>query len=125
MRERWALEDNSGWLQPSDAADLITRRLESGVLCTWFEGDAGRRIAFVTNGSRAMVLRLDHDAGDPGEHAIDPGATGVSGGFMLENGQVDEYADTDTVALHEGLRILRHLVAEGEPPSDANWQIDR
>lgn len=72
-----------------------------------------------------MVLRLDHDAGDPGEHAIDPGATGTSGGFILDNGQNDEYADSDTVELQEGLRILRHLIAEGTPPPDAAWQVDR
>lgn len=125
MRERWALQDSPGWLEPSDAADLITRRLESGVLCTWFESDAGRLIGFVTNGSRAMVLRLDHDAGDPGEHAIEPGATGTSGGFILDNGQDDEYPDSDTVALQDGLRILQHLIAEGTHPPDAAWQIDR
>ena len=125
MRERWAVQDDPGWLQPSDATDLVGRRLESGVLCTWFESEAGRTIAFVTNGSRAMVLRLDHNDGDQGEHAIAPVATGISGGLMLDNGQVDEYADSDTVALQEGLRILRHLIAEGEPPPDAHWQIDR
>lgn len=39
--------------------------------------------------------------------------------------QVDDYPDHDTVPLGEALRIVAHLVAEGVPPSDASWQVDR
>ena len=106
-------------------AELIERRVSQGQLTTWLESSRGRKIALVSNGSRAMVMLLEHGDGDPGEHAVDPAGTGSSRGFELENGQVDEYPDADTVPMDEALRILAHLVAEGVPPSDASWQVDR
>jgi hypothetical protein len=65
-----------------------------------------------------MVMLLDGE-GDPGAHAIDPGADGSSGGFVLANGQNDEYPDKDTVPLPEALRIVRHILTHGNPPADA------
>jgi hypothetical protein len=125
MVERWALQGHSDWLEPSQVTKLVMDRLERQMLTTWLESDSGRIIAFVTNGSRAMVLLMEGFEGDPGEHAIDPTASGVSGGFVLENGQVDDYEDRDTVVLPEALRILRHLLADGVQPADATWQVDR
>ncbi|WP_020578287.1 hypothetical protein [Actinopolymorpha alba] len=84
-------------------------------MTTWLESSRGGTIALVSNGSRAMVMLLEHDDGDPGEHAIDPGGVGSSGGFVLENGQVDEYPDRDTVPMGDALRILVYLVSEGVP----------
>lgn len=46
-------------------------------------------------------------------------------GRAAEDGQVDEYDDRDTVPMGEALRIVAHLVAEGVPPVDASWQVDR
>jgi len=66
--------------------------MADGTLTMWFESDRGRAMAFVTNRYRAMVMLLD-EPGDPGEHAIDPGALGEQGGYVLENGQHDAYAD--------------------------------
>jgi hypothetical protein len=43
----------------------------------------------------------------------------------LDNGQVDEYADRDTVRTSDALRIVSHLVSEGVPPDDASWEVDR
>ena len=94
-------------------------------MTTWFQSSRGRRIAFVSNGSRAMVMLLEHDEGDPGEHAIDPQGSQSSGGFVLENGQVDVYSDHDTVPFREALRIVTHLVSEGAPPNEVAWQVDR
>lgn len=95
-------------------------------MTTWLESSLGRRLALVSNGPRAMVLLLEHDDGDPGEHAIDSaGGVGSSGGFVLDNGQEDEYADRDTVPMREALRIVAHLVSDGVFPSDASWQVDR
>jgi hypothetical protein len=94
-------------------------------MTTWLESSLGRRIGFVTNGPRAMVLLLGDDQGDPGEHAIDPEGEGSSGGYVLDNGQVDEYSDRDTVPTSDALRIISHLVSEGVPPNDAPWVVDR
>ncbi|MFF2653326.1 hypothetical protein [Streptomyces sp. NPDC058045] len=63
--------------------------------------------------------------GDPGEHAVDREAEGVSEGFVLANGQQDEYPDRDTVPVGEALRIVAHVVGTGSWPSDASWASDR
>lgn len=71
-----------------------------------------------------MVMLLDGE-GDPGAHASDPGAEDWSDGFILENGQNDEYPDEDTVLLSEAFRIVRHIIVKGTPPADAAWTVDR
>ncbi|SCF56397.1 hypothetical protein [Streptomyces sp. Ncost-T10-10d] len=57
-----------------------------------------------------MVMLLDGE-GNPGEHASDPGAEERSDGFILENGQNDEYPDEDTVLLGEAFRIVHHILS--------------
>ena len=127
VQERWRISDRpDDMVDAATLAETIERRVASGVMTTWLESSLGRRIALVSNGLRAMVLLLQHDDGDPGEHAIDP-AAGVasSGGFVLDNGQVDEYPDRETVPMGEALRIVVSLVSDGVPPSDASWEVDR
>jgi hypothetical protein len=77
----------------------------------------------VTNGDRAMVALLD-ESGDPGEHMVDPGASGMATGFMLDNGQIDEYANADTVPLEQALVCIAALVA-GASDTSTIWQSDR
>lgn len=71
-----------------------------------------------------MVMLLD-DESDPGEHAVTPGAASRSKGFILANGQHDEYLDEDTVPLPDALRIVDQILAEGTPPGDTTWSVDR
>ncbi|MFB7368836.1 hypothetical protein ACFC0D_03170 [Streptomyces sp. NPDC056222] len=78
----------------------------------------------MTNTERAMVVLMEGE-GDPGEHAVDPGAEGSSDGFLLSNGQYDEYLDEDTVPLGEAFRIVDHIVSKGSWPPDARWLADR
>ena len=125
MQEQWHLSDRPGPVEADSIAATVERRVSQGTMPTWLVSSRGRTITLVSNGSRAMVMFLEHSDGDPGEHAIDPTGVGSSGGFVLENGQVDDYPDRDTVPMGEALRILAHLVAEGLPPSDASWQVDR
>ena len=125
VQEQWHLADQPGAVDAESLAATIEQRVSQGTMTTCLESSRGRTIYFVSNGSRAMVMLLEHSDGDPGEHAIDPAGAGSSGGFVLENGQVDDYPDHDTVPLGEALRIVAHLVAEGVPPSDASWQVDR
>ena len=91
---------------------------------TWLEDDEGRLPAVITNGERAMVMLMD-EAGDPGEHLTDPHGEGRSGGFRLANGQVDAYADRDTVALGVAGEAVAHLVDHGVWPDDATVEDDR
>lgn len=124
--EWWSLLDRPDEAVDADAlAEVVAGRAAAGTVSTWLTSSQGRRLGLVSNGSRAMVLLLDHD-GDPGEHAVDPDAgTGSSDGYVLENGQVDEYPDQDTVPVDEAVRIVAHVLAHGAPPGDAGWQVDR
>lgn len=124
VQERWAQQDVGQWLTFSEARELIERRISEDQLTTWFESDRGRTLAVVTNRERAMVMLLDGPE-DAGAHAIDPKASGTSEGYVLENGQSDEYADRDTVELRRALAVVEHIILVGEPPADAAWSVDR
>ncbi|MFI7322753.1 hypothetical protein [Streptomyces venezuelae] len=78
----------------------------------------------MTNTERAMVMLLE-GGDDPGEHAVDPGAEGSSDGFVLRNGQNDEYLDEDTVPIREAFRLVEQIVGTGYWPADARWVVDR
>lgn len=116
--------DESSSVGPDEAIAVLRRRIAGGTCELWLAASSGRLLAVVTNAERAMVVLLDGE-GDPGEHATDPGAEGWSDGFVLANGQGDEYPDEDTVPLDEALRIVRHILATGGPPADAPWTVDR
>jgi hypothetical protein len=120
----WRASDTSEPLDGDGAGSLIRARIDRGEYETWFESDAGELLAIVTNGERAMVMLLQ-EAGDPGEHAVDASAaTSTSGGYVLADGQVDAYADRDTVSLATAVDLLSAVVDGRErPPTD--WQIDR
>ncbi|WP_067825629.1 hypothetical protein [Actinomadura kijaniata] len=123
MAETWSF-DGTASVTPDTAVHGIRARIAEGRLETWLHSSAGRALAFVTNAERAMVMLVD-EPGDPGGHATSPGAEGRSGGFVLANGQADEYPDADTVPLAEAFRIVRHAIAHGSPPPDAAWAADR
>lgn len=123
MAESWRF-DGGAPLTPDAAVEELRARSGRGTLESWLTSSSGRLLAVVTNTRRAMVMLLDGE-GDPGEHAVDPGADGWSDGFVLSNGQDDEYPDEDTVPLPQALRIVRHILAHGTPPGDAPWKVDR
>lgn len=56
-------------------------------------------------------------------HAIDEGAQGTSGGYLLENGQEDEYADRDTLTLPDALSVVEWILIHGAAP-EIDWSID-
>lgn len=90
----------------------------------WRTSARGPSLAFVTNTERAMVLLLD-GAGDAGEHAVDPGAEDRSEGFVLANGQHDQYPDADTGPVADAFGVVRHVVATGSWPVAAHRVADR
>ncbi|WP_405848830.1 serine hydrolase [Streptomyces sp. NBC_01518] len=98
--------------------------LAEGRLETWLTSSAGRSPALVTITRRPMVMLLDGE-GDPGEHAVTPGAEGWSEGFVRTGGQHDTYPDADTVPLTEALSIASYIVRTGNWPCDATWLTDR
>ena len=89
---------------------------------TTFVSSLGRILMLVTNGSRAMVVLLERE-GEPGQHVVDPDADGVSGGYLLDNGQVDEYPDTDTIELEQAFGVVRDVVS-GARSTAVRWRAD-
>ncbi|GGZ37460.1 hypothetical protein [Streptomyces poonensis] len=125
MIESWVIDGGSTVPVSFEVVLKILRpRIGGGQLETWLTSSSGRSLAFVTNTARAMVMLLDGE-GDPGEHAVDPGADGWSEGFVLSNGQHDAYPDEDTVPIGEAFRIVEHIVSTGSWPADARWVADR
>ncbi|WP_308251066.1 Imm1 family immunity protein [Streptomyces anulatus] len=125
MIETWVINDGSPVPVASETVlEALRSRVESRQLETWLTSSAGRSLAFVTNTERAMVMLLEEE-GDPGEHAADPGAKGASDGFVLSNGQDDEYPDEDTVPIDEAFRLVKQVVSTGCRPTDAHWVVDR
>ncbi|MET3650386.1 hypothetical protein [Dyella japonica] len=125
MSEVWSLAGNTAPIEEDTVIGTLRARVSNGELETWLTSSSGRTLAFVTNKARAMVM-LWRNESDPGEHAITPQAgDGLSEGFVLANGQRDEYYDTETVPLEEGLRIVKHIVGSGSWPADSQWMADR
>ncbi|MFF4450970.1 hypothetical protein [Streptomyces sp. NPDC001502] len=123
--ESWVINDDSPVpVSSAVVLEALRSRIASGRLETWLTSSSGRSLAFVTNTERAMVMVLK-EAGDPGEHAVDPGAQGSSDGFVLSNGQDDEYPDEDTVPIGEAFRLVKQIVDTGSWPTDARWVVDR
>lgn len=122
MAESWTIEGGSA--AAAAVPEALRARVRSGQLETWLTSSSGRSLIFVTNTERAMVVLLEGD-GDPGEHAVDPAAAGTSGGFVLANGQHDEYPDQDTVPIGDALDIVAHIVSTGSWPPHARWVTDR
>lgn len=125
MIESWVINDDSPVpVSSAVVLEALRSRIDSGQLETWLTSSSGRSLGFVTNTERAMVMLLE-DEGDPGEHAVAPGAEGSSDGFVLSNGQSDEYPDEDTVPIREAFRLVEHIIGTGSWPADARWVVDR
>ncbi|WP_319459378.1 hypothetical protein [Micromonospora sp. RTP1Z1] len=89
MNDHWREPDRHAPLSGAQAADVVRRRIDHGMLETWFEHDRGRLLAVVSNGTRALIMLLE-EPGDPGEHAIDPTGTGQQDGFVLGERTTDD-----------------------------------
>lgn len=123
--ESWVINDGSLVLTSSEVVmETLRSRIDSGQLETWLISSSGRSLAFAANTERAMVMLLEEE-GDPGEHAVDLGCEGSSDGFVLCNGQHDEYPDRDTAPIREAFRLVEHIVGTGSWPADASWVVDR
>ena len=123
--ESWVINDDSSVPVSSGVVlEALRSRVDRGQLETWLISSSGRLLAFTTNTERAMVMLLEEE-GDPGEHAVDPESEGSSDGFVLSNGQQDEYPDQDTVPIGEAFRLVEHIVGTGSWPADAHWVVDR
>ncbi|WP_371677472.1 hypothetical protein [Streptomyces sp. NBC_01276] len=118
MSHRWRLLGSaSDGYSGAEARSLLVRRLDWASQETWFDDGRGRLLSVVTNGERAMVALVDGE-GDPGEHLVDPRAEGVSGGYLLSNGQIDTYSDRETVPFPVACRAVEHFIEHDAWPHD-------
>ncbi|WP_033223003.1 hypothetical protein [Kitasatospora phosalacinea] len=124
MIESWAFDDSTAVTSAGAALQKLHERIAAGHLESWLSSSTGRSLGLITNTEQAMILLLDGED-DPGEHAVDPGATGQSSGFVLANGQQDDYPDRDTVSLAQALQAVSHILTTGDPPTDTAWAVDR
>jgi hypothetical protein len=124
VAEEWSVLDEEELVNGHEAAELVSTNVRDGRLTTHFASDQGRTLMVVSNGTRAMVVLMG-GVGDPGEHAVSPGAAASSDGYVLENGQQDTYEDADTVPLTDAFELVRSIVASGIPSAEASWSIDR
>lgn len=123
--ESWVINDDSPVPVSSEVVlEALRSRIDSGQLKTWLTSSSRRSLAFVTNTERAMVMLLEEE-GDPGEHAVDPGAQGSSDGFVLSDGQADEYPDEGTVPIGKAFGLVEQIIGTGSWPADARWVVDR
>ncbi|WP_329376053.1 hypothetical protein OG625_01265 [Streptomyces sp. NBC_01351] len=121
---RWHLQGTGGHAYSGEEArQLLRHRWDWGSQETWFEDDAGRLLAVVTNGERAMVVLLERED-EPGEHLVDPRGEGFSGDYRLSNGQVDTYADRDTVAFDVAGHALAHFIEHDTWPTEVTVETD-
>lgn len=108
-------------LAVSEIRTLLADRAAAGKLTTVLQSDTGLMLYLVTNRRRVMVMLMCAD-GSAG-HAIDDGAQGTSCGYLLENGQEDEYADRDTLALPDALSVVEWILIHGAAP-EIGWSVD-
>ncbi|HEV2346780.1 MAG TPA: hypothetical protein VGS97_21945 [Actinocrinis sp.] len=124
MASYWRLQGSDSTCSGQVATELIRRRLASGTCETWFHDDAGRSLAVLTNGARTLLIFMISE-GDPGEHAVDLGAEGRSGGCILLNGQHDHYANRDTVLFDQACDVVRCIIDLDEWPEHVSREVDR
>ena len=120
----WHVEGSTEPLVGWDINSILIERRIKGIHETWFAHPDGRRLGFITNGARVMLMLMTDDD-DPGEHAVEPGAEGSSDGFLLLNGQNDRYANRDTVEFSVAIRSLRQLIDSGTWPEHVSYESDR
>ncbi|MEU7920223.1 hypothetical protein [Micromonospora zamorensis] len=123
----WVLHAGRTTLEgPVDEQMLSAIRRTISARCgeIWLEHQQGPILGIVMGGNRAMVLRLA-ESGDAGFHAIDPEASPEgSGEYVLANGQVDQYADRDTVEVRHIVPIATHFLATLDRWPGVTWQDD-
>jgi len=124
VAEEWSVLDKARPVSGEEAAALVSTNIDRGRLTTYLRSDLGRLLVLVSNGTRAMVVLMSGE-GDPGEHAVSPGAVGASDGYGLDNGQEDTYEDADTLPLAEALEAVRSIIDSGQPPAGTSWSVDR
>ncbi|MFR9775642.1 Imm1 family immunity protein [Micromonospora sp. MS34] len=102
----------------------LSRVVSAGRGEVWWEHPQGAVLGVVVGGRRALVLHL-REPGDVGRHAVDPTAPpDVVGEYRLNNGQVDRYADRDTVEVDRLPALVAHFLAAAGRWPGVEWADD-
>ncbi|AEV86835.1 hypothetical protein ACWT_5817 [Actinoplanes sp. SE50] len=120
----WHFADETEPVTGIDAARKLRACAAAGNLETALQHDDGRLLVISSNGDRALVMSMD-EPGDPGQHAIDPGASGEVGGYLLSNGQEDRRDNQDTIAFDVAVDLVREMVDHDRWLPGVQWMNDR
>lgn len=102
----------------------VQQAMSAGQGEIWIDHEQGRTLAVVLGGTRAMVMFLP-EPDDAGHHAIDPTAsTGDPGEYLLANGQIDRYADCDTIDVPYLPQVVTHFLATTDRWPGVPWVND-
>lgn len=103
---------------------VVKEAISDGTGQIWIEKECGPILAVTIGGTRTMVMRLA-ERGDDGYHAVDLAASPEpSETYILTNGQVDQYADRDTVEVRYVMPIVAHFLATTDRWPRVMWQDD-
>lgn len=118
----WTTESGEQAFTGHEAEQVVRRSLAAGQLDITFHAQ-NYRLQFVTNGDRVMLLLWGPIGSDEGVFAVDPDASGrEQDGYRLSNGQVDTYADKDTVPLAAAMKAVRYIVDNDVTDPDLLWR---
>jgi hypothetical protein len=123
----WVLHTGRGTLREptrEQVLPVVQEAIAAGCGELSVEHEQGPTLVVVVGGARAMAMRLAA-AGHAGHHAIEPTASlGSSERYTLANGQVDHYADRDTVDARHLMPIVAHFLATLDRWPGVPWQDD-
>jgi hypothetical protein len=119
----WRVDGEPNALTGNDAADVARDAINAGQTYIRFARSEEQSLTLGTNGVRAMLVLWGRAGHDEGLQAIDPTAGDDSqGGYILENGQHDSYADRETVPLDQAIEAVRYIVDNATPDPRIQWR---
>jgi hypothetical protein len=109
---------------PEGIRETIRAVVAAGIGEIWLEHPDGPLLCVLPGPGRVYVMYLAEE-GDAGYHAVDPASSPeVERGYVLSNGQRDEWPDCETVSSDNALPIVEHLLRYNERWPGVAWNND-
>lgn len=123
VADGWRVEGGPDVLTGNTAADFAREAINAGQTHIRFVSSERQSLTLETNGVRVMLILWGREGDDKGLQAIDPTAgNGSQGGYVLDNGQHDTYADRATVPLDQAIEAVRHIIENAAPDPRIEWK---
>jgi hypothetical protein len=119
----WRVEGGPDVRTGNAAADFARDAISAGQTYIRFVRSEEQSLTFGTNGARVALVLWSREGHDEGMQAIEPAAgQGSQDGYVLENGQRDNYPDRDTVSVDRAIEAVRHIVDSNTPDPRLQWR---